>query len=132
MSTRAAKWAIWLLLCCLLPVPYMLGGVEVAPIVRLVFFTGIIVLLNLSEGPGGAYWWAFLGLAFAQTAFLAGALYLIAALGGRVLGRLPPARRAPLLVGLALAAGSLCIAFAPYSTPMSSVSVRSGLLGVFR
>ncbi len=132
MSTRSAKWAIWLLLCCLLPVPYMLGGVEVAPIVRLLFFTGIIVVLNLSEGPGGIYWWAFLGLAFVQTAVIGSALYGIASLGGRMLGGLPEARRAPLIVGIALAAGSLCIAFAPYSTPMSSTSVQSGLLGVFR
>ena len=131
MSTRTAKWAIWLLLCCLLPVPYFLVGVEVAPLVRLAFFAGIIVLLNFSEGTGGPYWWAFLGLALSQSAVIGGILYAVAKLGARLLDDLAAAQRARLILGCALLAAALCVTFRPYSTPMSSSSMHSGLLQVF-
>jgi len=110
----------------------MLGGVEIAPLIRLLFFTAVIVLLQISEGSGGPYWWAFVGLGCGQSLLIATAFYGVAALVARASATLSPARRSLAVLAAAAAGIALAVAFQAYDTPMSSASMHSNLLQVFR
>jgi hypothetical protein len=130
LSRRATGRLLFAVAVIALPLPWYLGEVERAPLVRLAFFTGIFGRVMLAEGATGTTR-LFFGLGVAQLVLYATAVRLLAALVARALAGLrSPALRTLAVAGLAMAllgAGLLPI----YDTPLSSHRARSSLLGVF-
>jgi hypothetical protein len=132
MSLRAAHWTLWVLLLCTAPVPYMLGGVETAPPVRLLMLTAITVAVQIAEGSGGYVWNTFIALGVVQFLLYAIGLYMCAALIARLFVRAAPSRRRTMVGALCAVVVAIAIAFPIYETPMSSRSLRSNLVHVLR
>lgn len=132
MSPRATRWTLWGVLFCVAPVPYMLGGLETAPALRLLFFTALIVTVQIAEGSGGFVWNTFILLGAVQSALYAAGLYLCAALVTRAVTRLAPRRRLIAVAAIAAAMIGTAIALPLYDTPMSSRTMHSTLFGVFQ
>lgn len=130
MSAPALKWTLWLLAMCTAPLPYMLGGLEIAPPLRLFFFTSVIAALQVTEGPGGWVWNTFLAMGVVQTTAWAVGLYAAAALLARAGRMLPPRLRLALVAALTVATVAVTASVPLYKTPMSSESPRSTLLQV--
>jgi hypothetical protein len=130
LSRRAAGRVLFAAAALALPLPWYLGELESAPLVRLAFFSALFGGVLLAEGPGGTTG-LFFALGFAQTLLYGAALRLAAALVARALAGLPsPLWRGAIVAGLAIAmlgAGLLPI----YHTPLSSSRARSSLLGLF-
>jgi hypothetical protein len=130
VSRRAAAWLLWLAAALALPVPYYLGEIESAPLLRLGFITGIYAAVLMAEGARGMTG-LFVGLGLAQLLLWALLLRLAAGLIARLLARVPsPRARAAAsfaLAGLMLAAGVTPL----YDTPLSSSRSRSNLFQLF-
>jgi hypothetical protein len=129
LSRRASARLLFAAAVLALPVPYYLGEIESAPLLRLAFFTGVFGSVLLAEGARGMTG-LFFGLGLAQVA-----LWLLLLRGGaglmaRLIARVPaPALRSAISVGLAallLAAGLTPL----YDTPLSSRRARSSLLQI--
>ena len=80
LSRRATGRLLFAAAVIALPLPWYLGEVERAPLVRLAFFTGIFGRVMLAEGATGTTR-LFFGLGVAQLVLYATALRLLAALG---------------------------------------------------
>jgi hypothetical protein len=113
-----------------LPLPYYLGEIERAPLLRLAFFTGIFGRVFVAEGGRGMTG-LFFGLGLAQLLLYALLLRLGAGLLARSLFRVgAPRLRTALFAAVALAL--VGAGFSPlYDTPLSSSRGRSNLLGLF-
>lgn len=129
ISRRRAHVVLWLALLFTVPVPYYLGGFEVAPVARLLFLATLVSGVLLTEGasgmqgPLGAL---AIGLALLWTATLYGASALLVRAAARRNGSVS----LPLVAGATLAL--LALSLLPlYHTSMSSVSAVSNLLGLF-
>ena len=129
ISRRRAQLVLWLALLFTVPVPYYLGGFEVAPVVRLLFLATLVSGVLLTEGasgmqgPLGAL---AVGLALLWTALLYGASALLVRPAARPTGTVS----VPLVAGATLAL--LALSLLPlYRTSLSSVSAVSNLLGLF-
>ena len=130
-SDKAIRWLLFGVFVFTLPIPYYLGGFELAPAARAVFLAGLILGVVATEG-GGGYLTLFGWLAGVQALLLPLALWGVAALAARSL-RLLPQGGARSAVALVLAAGMAGVSFFPiYDTPMSSRTAHSNVLGIFR
>jgi hypothetical protein len=129
LSRRAAARVLFAAAVVALPVPYYLGEIESAPVLRLAFFTGVFVSVLAAEGARGMTG-LFAGLGLAQLAFWLLLLRAGAGLLARGIARVPaPPVRSALcfgLAGLMLAAGLTPL----YDTPLSSRRTRSSLLQI--
>ena len=133
MSPRATKWTLWLLLCCTAPVPYMLGGIEIAPIIRLAFFASLTIVAHIFEGSGGSNWSAFIALGAVQTLLYFLGFYAIAALVSRfLLARFSSTIRAGVVAAIGATTLITFSVFPLYETPISSTSMYSTLLEVLQ
>jgi len=129
MTRKPTRRLLWLVALATLPVPYYLGQLETAPVLRLAFLTGLLSSVAVVEG--GATTASIAGMGIAQTLGYAGILRLAAMLLVRALGFLPSAllRRAV----VACVAIGLCVAslFPIYETPLSSTRLRSSVWQMF-
>lgn len=132
MSLRGARWAIWLLLFWTAPVPYMLGGIETAPLIRLLSFTALTVAALVAEGPGGYVWNTFIALGVLQLALYGIGLYFCAALAARATVRLQPSGRLVVVAIAVIAVVAITGSMQLYETPMSSRGLYSNLWQVLR
>jgi hypothetical protein len=127
IATRRLLFAVFLLT---LPVPYMLGAVEVAPWLRLAFLTSLLGSVFAVEG--GPWIGTMAGLGVAQTllylALLYAAAVFVAALLTRI-GALGVRRVATAIVVVGLLGYSLGD---PYQTAISSTRARSSLTHLFQ
>ena len=112
-----------------MPVPFYLGEIEWAPVMRLAFLTSLLSLVLVSEGGGALMRICALGTV--QTALYTGLFMLAAGLVTRGVMRI---REAPLRVAavgtavfLLVASGTLPI----YQTPLSSARLHSKLWQLF-
>lgn len=112
-----------------MPVPYFLAEVEWAPVLRLVFLTGLFLAVALAEAGGTL--WALIGLGSVQALAYAGLFWLAAGLGARGFARIPsaPLRVAALGTALFLLLSSALLPL--YETPLSSTRLRSSLWQIF-
>ncbi len=132
MSQKATKWTIWLLLYATVPVPYILGAVEVAPPLRLTFFSLIIAGARILEGSGGWVWTTLVALTLVQSAFYASALLAPAILVSRLLSTISDRGRRLTVIATVASVLVLASLFPIYETPVSSVAQRSNLRQIFQ
>jgi hypothetical protein len=124
----ARRW-IWLAALATMPVPFYIGQVEWAPVLRLAFLTVLFGLVALAEGGRSVILFSSLGLA--ETALYTMAFFLAASLAARAITRLSEPFLRIAAVGTAvflLFASSL---LPIYQTPMSSTRMRSDLWHLF-
>jgi hypothetical protein len=112
-----------------MPVPFYLGEIEWAPVLRLGFLTSLLSLVLAAEGGRTLVWIA--GMGIAQTALYTGLFFLAAALAARAVERFGEPRLRVAAVGTAvflLVASSL---LPIYQTPLSSTRLHSDLWHLF-
>jgi hypothetical protein len=126
--TAARRW-LWLAALATMPVPFYLGTVEWAPVLRLAFLASLFSAVMLAEGGRTAILFGCLGIL--QTALYAGLFFLAAHLASRAIERIgePPLRVAAVgtAVFLLFASAQLPI----YETPLSSTRLYSNLWHLF-
>jgi drug/metabolite transporter (DMT)-like permease len=111
------------------PLPFYLGGLEFAPLVRLFFLSLLVWGVVWTEGAGGFHT-LFALLAAAQLVIGAGLLWAAAALAARALRQRTDTTRA-------VAVGVMAVALLGFSlrdvyhTPLSSSRPESNLFGLF-
>ena len=130
VSRAMSRRLLWLVALFTLPVPYYLGGFEIAPAARLLFLTSIVLAVVATEGVAGFHG-SFVLLGTVQSLLWLLILYGGAALIAYGLHRFArEAARAPVL---ALLAAVLLLAslFEIYQTPISSHAPHSSLAGLF-
>ncbi len=126
-SRRTSGLLLYLALLLTLPVPYYLGAVEVAPVARLLFLSGLVLGVVATEGVAG-YQGAFAGLAAVQSLLWPLLLLALARILVRVLERGVPARWRAGTLGLALLALGIVGLLPIYSTELSSQGASSSLV----
>jgi hypothetical protein len=126
--TAARRW-LWLAALATMPVPFYIGEVEWAPVLRLAFLSSLFWLVLLAEGGRTVILFSVLGAV--QTALYTGLFFLAAGLAARTVARIsePPLRVAAVgtVVFLLFASSLLPI----YETPLSSTRMRSDLWHLF-
>lgn len=124
----ARRW-LWIAALITMPVPFYLGEVEWAPVLRLAFVTGLFGAVWLAEG--GSKLGGILAMGLVQTAVYVVLFRLAGGLAARAFGRIgsPPLRIAAVgtVVFLLFASALLPI----YETPLSSARLRSSLWQLF-
>ena len=128
-SRPRSQRLLWITALLVLPVPFYLGEPETAPVLRLVFLTGLLAAVLLAEGGGTLA--LLVGLGILQALAWAGALRLLAALMAHTIERVhAPAMRSAVVAAIAL--GLLAASLTEiYHTPLSSTRPRSSVLHVF-
>ena len=112
-----------------MPVPFYLGEVEWAPVMRLAFLSSLLSLVMVAEGGSALIRICTLGII--QTALYTGLFLLAAGLAARGVARI---REAPLRVAAVGTAVFLLVASSLlpiYQTPLSSTRLRSDLWHLF-
>ncbi len=130
MSTRGARWILWLGLVLLLPLPIIFlgpGGVPVGRIAMLGTISLAVVVLENTRGAPGFIAAIFL----AQSVIYAGLLWLAAGWSTRLLRRLSSRALAGVVGGLIVLGILVSSAFEIYRTPYSARAARVGLLHLY-
>ncbi len=125
------KWTVWLLLYATVPVPYLLGAVEVAPPLRLTFFSLMIAGARIFEGAGGWVWTTLVALTLVQSALYAAALLAPATLVSRLFSTISNRHRRLAMIAAVASVFLVTSLFPFYETPVSSVTQHSNLLQIF-
>ena len=112
-----------------MPVPFYLGEIEWAPVLRLGFLTSLLSLVLAAEGGRTLVWIA--GMGIFQTALYTGLFFLAAALAARGVERIgePPLRVAAVGTAVFLLVVSSLLPI--YQTPLSSTRLHSDLWHLF-
>jgi len=112
-----------------MPVPFYLGEIEWAPVLRLGFLTSLFSLVLAAEGGRALIWITTLGIV--QTALYAGLFFLAAAIVARGVERIaePPLRVAAVGTAVFLLVASSLLPI--YQTPLSSTRLHSDLWHLF-
>ena len=129
-TLRTSRWLLFAVALFTVPVPFYLGGFEVAPAMRALFLSTLVLAVVITEGSAGwlgSLAWLSVGQSLLWLVLLFGGAALGTWLGDRVLGtRLRSA--AVLLLCAGLIGMSL---FEIYQTPISSRSPYSNVTGLF-
>ena len=112
-----------------MPVPFYLGEVEWAPVMRLAFLTSLYALVMVAEGGRSVIFLG--GLGVAQTAIYTALFLLAAELASRAVARIsePPLRVAAVGTAVFLLVASSLLPI--YQTPLSSSRLHSDLWHLF-
>jgi len=126
--TAARRW-LWLVALATMPVPFYLGEIEWAPVMRLGFLTSLLSLVLAAEG--GNRLLTIVGMGIVQTVIYTGLFYLAAGLAARALERFlePPLRVAAVGTAVFLLVVSSLLPI--YQTPLSSARLHSDLWHLF-
>jgi len=129
VSRRTARRWLWVAALVTMPVPFYLGALEWAPVLRLAFLTGLVGLVVAAEGGSTTMLLGLLGVV--QVALYAGLFFLAAGLAARALERIrsAPLRAAALGTAIFLLGASALMPI--YETPLSSTRLRSNVLQIF-
>jgi hypothetical protein len=129
VSRIAARRWLWLAALATMPVPFYLGEIEWAPVMRLAFLTSLMSLVMVAEGGSALIRICTLGIM--QTALYTGLFMLAAGLAARGVMRLrePPFRVAAVGTAVFLLFASSLLPI--YDTPLSSTRLRSDLWHLF-
>lgn len=129
MPPRTARRWLWIVALLTMPVPFYLGEVEWAPVLRLAFLTGLLGLVVAAEGGATTVLLATLGLL--QTAVYAGFFLLAASLAARALTRIASEPLRVAAVGTVIFLLVVSAILPIYETPLSSTRMRSNIFGIF-
>jgi hypothetical protein len=126
--TAARRW-LWLVALATMPVPFYLGEVEWAPVMRLGFLSSLLSLVLVSEGGRSLSWIA--GMGIFQTLLYTGLFYIASGLAARGVERIgePPLRVAAVGTAVFLLVASSLLPI--YETPLSSTRLHSDLWHLF-
>ena len=130
ISRKASRRILWLALLFTVPIPFYLGGFEVAPPVRVVFLTGLVVAVVATEGAAG-YQGTFTLLGVVQSVLWLALFYGVAAAIARMIQRGVGEGGRVWAVGALVVALFALSLFEIYRTPLSSVSLHSNVAGLF-
>jgi len=129
VSPATARRWLWLAALVTMPIPFYLGEVEWAPVLRLAFLTSLFTAVLLAEGGDRMTQLTLLG--WVQAAVYAGLFFLVAHVAARLVSRIAAAPLRVAAVGtvvfLLVASSLLPI----YETPLSSTRLRSHLWQLF-
>lgn len=112
-----------------MPVPFFIGQVEWAPVVRLAFLTTLFALVAVAEGGRSVVLFSTLGLL--QIAVYTGLFFLAAWLVARAIARISESPLRIAAVGTAVFLLFVSAMLPIYQTPMSSTRMRSDLWHLF-
>jgi hypothetical protein len=124
----ARRW-LWIAALLTMPVPFYLGQLEWAPVLRLGFLTLLFGAVALAEGGGTVIALCVLGLV--QAAVYASLFRMVADLGARGLLRFAPEPLRAAAVGSAVFLLVMTAQLPIYETPLSSTRLRSNLWQLF-
>src|SRR5262245_48376763 len=112
-----------------MPVPFYLGEMEWAPVMRLAFLTSLLTLVSVEEG--GRALMQICALGISQTLLYTGFFFLAARLAARAVERIPepPLRVAAVGTAVFLLVASSLLPI--YETPLSSTRLHSNLWHLF-
>ncbi len=112
-----------------MPVPFYLGEIEWAPVLRLAFLSSLFWLVLIAEGGRTVILFSTLGLV--QTALYTGLFFLAANLASRAFARIhePTLRIAAVGTAVFLLVASSLLPI--YETPLSSARLHSNLWHLF-
>jgi hypothetical protein len=131
VSPRALRWLLWLAALAALPLPLAGIGSALVPPLHQLELGALALAFTISEraqGIGPLASALFLGQALAWAL----ALWLVAGLLARALGRLGPLTRTRVACFLVVLGITLAASLPVYRTPYSAHSARSSLLEVYR
>jgi len=126
MSLRAVRWSLWAIFCLTLPLPYFMIEAGRIPWVSLFVFALLTVPVAFTDPSLTTR--VIGGLFAVQTLLYGGGLYVAVRLLG---ARIPPARRAAMIVGIAVALVLLSLTTV-YVAPLSHGPGRTNWLGLWR
>ena len=130
MSTRAARWMLWIAFVLMVPVPFLMLGSGWVPAARLIMLGGISLAVALFENASGAVGMLSVIL-LAQGLLYMGLLWLAAHFASRWLDRFS-SRTATAVTLVVVAAGVLIAStFELYRGPYRAQSPRANLLHVY-
>ena len=112
-----------------MPVPFYLGEIEWAPVMRLAFLTSLLSLVMVAEGGRALIWLCTLGII--QTALYTGLFMLAAGLAARGMALIREARLRVAAVGTVVFLLFSSSLLPIYQTPLSSTRLRSDLWHLF-
>ena len=129
MSRPAARRWLWLAMLATMPVPFFLGEIEWAPVLRLAFLSSLFWLVLIAEGGRTVILFATLGLV--QMVLYTSLFFLAASLAARAFARIqePPLRIAAVGTAMFLLVASSLLPI--YETPLSSSRMHSNLWHLF-
>jgi hypothetical protein len=130
MSTRYARFVLWIALAFLLPLPFYLIETGAVPAVRIAMLAGVMLAMVAVEGAQGAAGIAAWLLGLQALLYL---LVLWLAAGGlaRLVARGSPRALALLVVGVVALGVAAASSFDIYRTPFRTESLRGDLFDVF-
>jgi len=126
--TAARRW-LWLAALVTMPVPFYIGEVEWAPVMRLAFLTSLFGLVLAAEGGRTVVLFSTLGAL--QTALYAGLFFLVAAFASRAIERISQPVLRSAAVGSAVLLLFVSSLLPIYQTPLSSARLHSDLWHLF-
>lgn len=129
MPQRTARRWLWIAALLTMPIPFYLGEVEWAPVLRLAFLTGLLGLVAVAEGGASTVLLAALGLL--QTAVYAGLFLGAASLAARALARIGSEPLRVAAVGTVIFLLAVSAVLPIYETPLSSTRMRSNIFEIF-
>ena len=112
-----------------MPVPFFLGEVEWAPVIRLAFLTSLFGLVLAAEGGRTVILFSTLGAL--QTALYMGLFFLVATFAARAIERISQPVLRSAAVGSAVLLLFVSSLLPIYQTPLSSSRLRSDLWHLF-
>ena len=129
MPPRTARRWLWIAALLTMPVPFYLGAVERAPVLRLLFLSGLLGLVVAAEGGTTTGMLVVLGLL--QAAVYAGLFLLAASLVARALARIASEPLRVAAVGTVIFLLAVSAVLPIYETPLSSTRMRSNIFEIF-
>jgi hypothetical protein len=130
MSTRTARWILWISFVLMVPVPILLFGPGLVPAARLLMLGGIGLAVALFESSRGAVG-MLTGILLAQGLFYAGLLWLAAYVSSRGLARLSAKNVTRITLAVVAASLLITLAFEVYRGPFRAQSYRANLLQIY-
>ncbi len=131
MGPRTVKYVLFLSFFVTIPVPYYMGELEFAPVLRAAFIVGLGLVVMVDAGVGGLVTLMAL-LGGVQVLFWGGAQWAVSGLAARLLCASVDESRRIWFVS-AVAAALLSVGLTQiYATPLSSLTPHSTLREIFR
>lgn len=127
---RAARWAWWLGMMLMLPLPFFLAETGLVPPARILMLGIISLAVWLVEGSGGVVR-ITTALLLVQAVGCGGLLWIIATVAARLLRRLSPVMIRRVTIAALLAGIIVTAAFPVYRDPFRAHALYATLLHVY-
>lgn len=130
MTIRTARWALWLGLMLMVPLPFFLAETGLVPPARILMLGCIALAVWIVEGSAGVVRMTTV-LLFVQAAGYGGLLWIIATVAARPLRRWPPAAVRRVTVAALLGAAVITAWWPVYRDPFRAHGLFTTLLHVY-